>query len=151
MYGPGDSELANLIGQVRTGRLKFKVFPKTGFNFVHVEDAAEGILLVHGKGRIGEEYVLGGQITTMGEVVDKIAQLSGRKPPRMTMPAPFIKASIPLPPLVTRLMRLPPNLRELIKAAEGVTYWATDAKARRELGYAPRDLDTGLRQTLPAL
>lgn len=149
VYGPGDhSELANLIHQVRTGRLKFKVFPRTGFNFVHVEDAAEGILLVHDEGRVGEAYVLGGQLTTMGEVIDKIARLSGRKPPRFTMPAALIKASIPLAPLVTSLMRLPPNLRELIRAADGVTYWATDAKARRELGYAPRDLDTGLRQTL---
>jgi nucleoside-diphosphate-sugar epimerase len=31
-----------------------------------------------------------------------------------------------------------------------VTYWATDDKARRELGYAPRDLETGLKQTLAA-
>jgi nucleoside-diphosphate-sugar epimerase len=151
VYGPGDrSDLANLVDQVRTGRLKFKVFPRTGFNFVHVEDAADGILLVHDGGRIGEEYVLGGQLTTMGEVIDKIAELSGRRPPRFTMPAAFIKASIPLAPAVTRLMKLPPNLRELIRAADGVTYWATDAKARRELGYAPRDLDTGLRQTLAA-
>jgi hypothetical protein len=29
-----------------------------------------------------------------------------------------------------------------------VTYWAKDDKARRELGYAPRDLDTGLRETI---
>jgi hypothetical protein len=43
---------------------------------------------------------------------------------------------------------LPPNLREMIRAADGVTYWATDEKARRELGYAPRDLETGMRQTL---
>jgi dihydroflavonol-4-reductase len=152
IYGPGDtSELANLIAQVRTGRLKFLVFPETGFNFAHVEDVCEGLLLVHDKGRTGETYVLGGQITTMGEVTRKIAVLSGRKPPGLTMPTPLIKASIPLAPVVTRVMRLPPNLRELIKAADGVTYWATDAKARRELGYAPRDLDTGLRQTLSAL
>jgi dihydroflavonol-4-reductase len=151
VYGPGDpSELANLIDQVRTGRLKFKVLPETGFNFVHVDDAADGLLLVHDKGRLGESYVLGGQITTMGEVIDRIAELSGRKPPRFTMPAALIKASIPMGSLVTRAMRLPPNLRELIRAADGVTYWATDAKARRELGYAPRDLDTGLRQTLAA-
>jgi nucleoside-diphosphate-sugar epimerase len=151
VYGPGDpSELANLIDQVRTGRLKFKVFPETGFNFVHVDDAADGLLLVHDKGRLGESYVLGGQITTMGEVIDRIAELSGRKPPRFTMPAALIKASIPMGSLVTRAMRLPPNLRELIRAADSVTYWATDAKARRELGYAPRDLDTGLRQTLAA-
>jgi dihydroflavonol-4-reductase len=149
VYGPGDSsDLGNLIDQVSKGRLKFQVFPGTGFNFLHVEDAVEGLLLVHDKGRIGESYVLGGQITTMGELVRKIALLSGRKPPRFTMPAALIKASIPLAPMVTRLMRLPPNLRELIKSADGVTYWATDDKARRELGYSPRDLDTGLRQTL---
>jgi nucleoside-diphosphate-sugar epimerase len=28
-----------------------------------------------------------------------------------------------------------------------VTYWASDAKARRELGYAPRELRDGLRAT----
>jgi nucleoside-diphosphate-sugar epimerase len=32
-----------------------------------------------------------------------------------------------------------------------VTYWATDDKARRELGYVPRDFETGLRETLDAL
>jgi dihydroflavonol-4-reductase len=152
VYGPGDqSDLANLIDQVRTGRLKFMVFPETGFNFAHVDDIVEGFVLIHDKGRIGETYVLGGQLTTMGEMTRKIAELSGRKPPRFTMPAFLIKASIPLAPVVTRAMRLPPNLRELIRAADGVTYWATDAKARQELGYAPRDMDTGLRQTLGAL
>ena len=45
-------------------------------------------------------------------------------------------------------MGFPPNLRELIRSSDGVTYWATDEKARRELGYAPRDMETGLRQTL---
>jgi nucleoside-diphosphate-sugar epimerase len=149
VYGPGDtSELGNLIDQVRSGRLKFKVFPETGFNFAYVEDVADGILLVHDKGRVGEEYVLGGQITTMGEVIDTVAVLSGHRPPRFTMPAALVKASIPFASVVTRVMRLPPNLGELVRVADGVTYWATDAKARRELGYAPRDLDTGLRQAL---
>ena len=45
-------------------------------------------------------------------------------------------------------MGFPPNLRELIRTSDGVTYWAKDDKARRELGYAPRDMDTGLRETL---
>jgi hypothetical protein len=30
-----------------------------------------------------------------------------------------------------------------------VTYWFSDARARTELGYAPRDLDAGLRTLLP--
>jgi nucleoside-diphosphate-sugar epimerase len=46
-------------------------------------------------------------------------------------------------------MGFPPNLGELIKVSDGVTYWATDAKARRELGFKPRDLETGLKDTLP--
>jgi hypothetical protein len=41
-----------------------------------------------------------------------------------------------------------PNLRELITSGSGVTYWATDAKARKELRYTSRDLETGLRQML---
>ena len=40
-----------------------------------------------------------------------------------------------------------PNLAELIRSADGVTYWATEAKARRDLGYAPRNLEAGLRRT----
>jgi hypothetical protein len=56
-----------------------------------------------------------------------------------------------LEPVIARMRGTGPNLREVIRAAEGVTYWATDAKARRELGYAPRDLATGLAQTVAAL
>jgi dihydroflavonol-4-reductase len=152
VYGPGDhSDLANFIEQVRKGRLKVLAFPDTGFNFLHVEDAAQGILLVHDKGRIGEAYVLGGQLTTIREAIETVARLSGRKPPRITLPPVLAKMAIPIGPLVGRVMGTGPNLRELIRAADGVTYWATDAKARGELGYAPRDLETGLRQTLVAL
>jgi len=42
------------------------------------------------------------------------------------------------------VMNTGPNLRELIAASDGVTYWATDAKAREELGYAPRPVIEGL-------
>jgi nucleoside-diphosphate-sugar epimerase len=151
VYGPGDnSELGNLLEQVRTGRLKFLFFPETGFNLAHVDDIAHGIVLVHDAGRLGESYVLGGEITRMGDALRTAAVAAGRKPPRWTMPSPLIRASIPLAPLVTKAMRMPPNLRELVRTADGVTYWATDAKARSELGYAPRDLATGLRQTLEA-
>ena len=149
MYGPGDtSQIANFVDLIRRGRLKFLTFPETGLNFLHVEDCVDGILLVHDKGRTGESYVLGGEITTLGDAIRRVATILGRKPPKIVIPSAMVKMSIPLAPLVTRAMRLPPNLRELIKAADGVTYWGSDAKARRELGYTPRDLDTGLRQYL---
>ena len=149
VYGPDDpSEVGNMIDQTRTGKLKLRMFPDAGFNFAYVEDIAQGILLAHDKGRIGESYNLGGPQSTMGELVDKTAVLSGRKPPRVTMPPTLMKLAIPIGPVVGKLMGFPPNLGELIRTSDDVTFWMTDEKARRELGYQARDLDTGLKQTL---
>jgi dihydroflavonol-4-reductase len=149
VYGPGDpSDVGGLIDRIRRGRLPAKVFPQTGFNWVHVDDVVDGILLAHDLGRVGESYVLGGQRGTLGDMIDTVARASGRTPPRLTLPAWLVKTGIPFGPLVGRMTGTGPNLGESIRAAEGVTYWATDAKARRELGYSPRDLETGIRETL---
>ena len=151
VYGPGDhSEIGNMIDQARTGKLKMLMFPETGFNLVHVDDVAEGILLAHDKGATGQAYVLGGQIATMRDLVEKVSALSGRKPPKRELPVPMIKMAIPIGPLVGKMLGFPPNLRELVRTSDGVTYWASDTKARRDLGYAPRDLDTGLGETVAA-
>ncbi len=149
VYGPGDhSELGNMIDQMRTGKLRMLMFSELGFNLVHVEDVAEGIVLAHDRGEVGESYVLGGEISTMRKLVEKVADMSGRKAPKRELPAAMMKLAIPIGPLVGKMMGFPPNLGELIRTSDGVTFWATDEKARTQLGYAPRDLDTGLRQTL---
>jgi dihydroflavonol-4-reductase len=151
VYGPGDhSELGNFIDQTRSGKLKMLMFPELGFNLVHVDDVADGILLAYDKGKVGESYVLGGEISTMRKLIEKTAELSGRKAPTREMPAAAMKLAIPIGPIVGKLMGFPPNLAEMIKSADGVTFWATDQKARQQLGYTPRDLDTGLRETLAA-
>jgi len=151
IYGPGDpSALGNFVEQTRKGRMKALTFPETGFNFGHVEDIAQGLLLIHDKGDIGETYILGGELATVRELITTVAELAGKKPPRVTIPGPLIKLAIPIGPLVGRFFGTP-NLREAIKSVDGTTYWATEEKARRELGYAPRDLRTGIRQTLAEL
>jgi nucleoside-diphosphate-sugar epimerase len=151
VYGPGDhSELGNFIDQVRTGKLRAKVFPRMGFNLVYVDDVADGILLALDKGVVGESYVLGGQIARMDDLLSKTAELSGKKVPKATLPPALMKLSAPLGPVVGPIMGFPTNFGEAIKASDGVTYWARHDKAMRELGYSPRDLETGLRQTLDA-
>jgi nucleoside-diphosphate-sugar epimerase len=151
VYGPGDhSELGNFIDQTRTGKLRAKAFPQLGFNLVYIDDVAEGILLALDKGVVGESYVLGGQIARMDDLIAKTAELSGRKAPKATLPPALMKLSAPLGPVVGPIMGFPPNFGEAIKASDGVTYWAKHDKAMRELGYSPRDLETGLKQTLDA-
>jgi hypothetical protein len=75
--------------------------------------------------------------------------MSDRKPPRATMPVGLMKLSAPLGPVIGPRMGFPPNLREMIALSHNATYWAKDDKARRELGFEPRDLETGLKDTLP--
>ncbi len=151
VYGPDDhSELGNMIDQTVSGKLFALPFPELGLNFVFVEDVAQGILLAHDKGQVGESYVLGGQNGTMREFVDKVAEIAGRKPPKRDMPTPLIKTGIPFGPVVGKVLGFPPNLGELVKSSDGVTWWASHDKAQERLGYSPRDLDTGLRQTLAA-
>lgn len=145
IYGPGDtSDLGVLIDRVKKGWLKVSLMPSVGFNFVHVDDVVDGLLLIHGKGRSGESYNLGGEITTLGDLIGKVATLAGRRPPTRELPVGLMKkAALPWRYLAP-LMGFPPNLRELIRASDGVTYWASHDKARRELGYSPRTLDMGL-------
>jgi dihydroflavonol-4-reductase len=151
VYGPGDhSEIGNMIDQVRSGKLFALPFGETGFNLVYVDDVADGTILAYEKGEPGESYVLGGEVSTMRGLADKVAEIAGRKPPKRDLPTGVMKAIAPAGPLVGKLMGFPPNFRELITVSDGVTYWAKDDKARERLGYVPRDLDTGLRQTLAA-
>ncbi|HZS16166.1 MAG TPA: NAD-dependent epimerase/dehydratase family protein [Candidatus Dormibacteraeota bacterium] len=151
VYGPGDhSQLGNIVHQFVAGRLPAMAFPDLGINFVHRDDVVAGILLALEKGRPGEAYVLGGEIATAQQLVETLARITGRRPPRLTMPAVLLKMSAPLGPLLAPRLGFPPNLRELISASDGVTYWARHDKAMRELGYAPRGLEQGLRDTLQA-
>lgn len=151
VYGPGDSsDLGQLIKRVRTGRLPGRMYPETGFNWVHVDDVVEGILLAHDRGRVGEEYILGGQLGTIGDMIDAVAGAAGRRAPRWRWPSPLVKMGIPFGRLIGPMLGLGPNLRELIRSGEGVTYWARHDKAVRELGYRPRDLATGIGETVRA-
>ncbi len=94
--------------------------------------------------------MISGPATTVREAIGIVAEVSGRKAPKRALPVGLMKAMIPIGPLVGKLMGQPPNLRELISSADGVTFWASYEKAGKELGYEPRGLELGLRQTLEA-
>lgn len=142
VYGPNDhSSLGGQLQSAAEGKLAAVSFGELGMNMAHVEDIATGIELVGTRGRPGEAYVLGGELTTMAELVRRVAAVAGQRPPRLATPTWLLRAAAPLAGLAGR------NVRELVSSGAGVTYWATDAKARRELGYAPRDLEDGLTAT----
>ena len=151
VYGPGDtSSIAVMLNEFLKGRMIAIPFPDLGICLTHVEDIAAGILLGLDKGRPGEAYVISGPATTVREAIGVVAEVTGKKAPKRALPTGLMKALTPVGPLVGKLMGQPPNLRELISSADGVTFWAGYDKAHAELGYEPRGLQEGLRAMLEA-
>lgn len=149
VYGPDDhSALGKQMNDFLAGRMPLLAFPDLGMNMVHVEDVAAGVLLALDAGKPGEAYVLGGQITTMRELIETLAKVAGKRAPKRAIPTGLMKAMTPIGPLVGKVMGQRPNLRELISSADGVTFWAKHDKAVAELDYAPRNLEQGLRDML---
>jgi nucleoside-diphosphate-sugar epimerase len=136
VYGPNDHSAvgANLLALAR-GNLRYRAFEGLGLNLVHVDDLADGILRALDRGRAGECYVLGGEIATLGDAYRAVAKATGRRLPALVVPSTLVRIA----------GRLIPSMREVVTSADGVTFWATDAKARTELGTKPRDLSTGMR------
>lgn len=135
IYGPGDhSGIGALLRRAAAGKLPVLTFGDLGLDFVHVADAAGGIVKLIDAGRPGQAYVLGGEIARLRDAVRIMAALAGKPPPRFEVPGAILRFAA----------RLRPDVAEVVKSADGVTFWATDAKARAELGYAPRSLRDGL-------
>lgn len=152
VYGPGDrSELGNQIARAARGELPFVALGGLGVMAAYVEDVVAGLLLVAQRGRIAQTYILAGDKTTMRGLIDAAARAGGVRPPRFELPGWVVAASAPFGPLLHHLAGMPPNLLEVYRAAAGVTYWASDGKARRELGYTTRPLEQGMAQTVAAL
>lgn len=143
VYGPADhSEVGEQLRAARDGRLRYRALGEVGFGLVHVDDLAAGIVEALERGRIGESYVLSGPRSTLDEAVALAARLGGRQPPRIAIPTRLLRLLAPVGGLIGRA-----NLGEIVSASAGVTYWASSAKAHAELGFEPRSIEQGLRDT----
>lgn len=141
IYGPGDhTEIGGMLERGVRGKVVVLPFGGVGLNWVFVDDLVEGILLAHDRGRVGESYVLGGEIGTLRHAVEKSFAAGGHRARIVPVPTWVVRLATPLGPLLGL------SIADLVSASNGVTYWGRDDKARSELGYAPRDLESGLRK-----
>lgn len=146
VYGPGDNTaVGEQLRLANEGRLRYRAADDVGLGFVHVEDLAAGIVAALDRGVVGQSYVLSGPVTRLRDAVDIAARIGGKTKPRLRIPSGLLRAMAPIGPLIGQ-----PNLREVVSASAGVTYWASADKAKRDLGFAPRDIEQGLRDTFDA-
>ncbi|HWX78940.1 MAG TPA: hopanoid-associated sugar epimerase [Steroidobacteraceae bacterium] len=134
--GPGDvkpTPTGQLVLDAAAGRMP--AYVDTGLNIVHVDDVAAGHLLAYERGAAGERYILGGQDMTLREILQVIADLAGRKPPRVRLPYGMV---LPLAYLAEGFARVSGRSGRI--TLEGVRMsrkrmFFSSAKAVRELGY----------------
>ncbi|MFB3131188.1 MAG: NAD-dependent epimerase/dehydratase family protein [Rhodothermales bacterium] len=152
VYGPGDtSMIAETFTQYLKGRLP--MLPKeTAFCWAHVDDVAHGHIQAMDKGRPGESYIIAGPCATLEDVFEIAAKITGKKAPSIRVGAPVLRAMAKLMGAVEKIATLPPSYtEENMRVMAGSTYLGDNAKAKRDLGYAPRPLEEGLRETLTHL
>jgi len=143
VYGPGDhSAFGQQLTAAHDGKLPYRALDDVGVGLVHVDDLAAGMVAALDRGAIGRSYILSGPRTTLGDAVKLAARLGGHRAPRLRVPTPLLRLMAPVGGLIGQ-----PNLRELISASSGVTYWASPARAEAELGWRSRAIEEGLRDT----
>jgi dihydroflavonol-4-reductase len=134
--GPGDvkpTPTGQLVLDAAAGRMP--AYVDTGLNIVHVDDVAAGHLLAYERGKPGERYILGGQDMSLREILEMIARLEGRKPPRVRLPYGLV---LPIAYVAEGFARLTGRSGRI--TLEGVRMsrkkmFFSSAKAARELGY----------------
>jgi dihydroflavonol-4-reductase len=129
-----------IVANYLRGRLPAVVDSYT--NVVDVEDVARGHLLAAEKGRPGQRYILGGENLRWSEVIQRVAKISGIEHPLIV-----------LPPEIAIAAGIMKRLGGPFGTLEGIRLMApqwrySSAKARRELGYAPRSANETLQRTV---
>ena len=147
--GPRDikpTPTGRVIVEAATGRMP--AFVDTGLNLVHVDDVAHGHLLALDKGKIGENYILGGTDVALKDMLGDIAFLSGRRAPTIKLPR------APLYPLAwgaeafARVTGKEPFLTVDALNMSRYRMFFSSEKAKRDLGYAARHYKEGLNDAL---
>ena len=117
-----------------------------GRNFVHVRDAAIGVVNAIDMGRIGESYILGNANLSYREIFEIMAKESGVDPPRILIPK-YISASFGLiMSALSAVFRFTPQLtyRMALMSADGNYY--TAKKAVDELKMPQTPIEIGVRE-----
>jgi len=148
--GPRDikpTPTGRMVVEAAAGRMP--AYVDTGLNIVHVDDVADGHLLAYEKGRIGERYVLGGENLELGDILTRIAEICGRKPPGVRIPHDLIMPIAHMAELWTRLT----GGSEPFVTVDGVRMakkkmFFSSAKAENELGYSARPAGEALRDAV---
>jgi dihydroflavonol-4-reductase len=147
--GPRDvrpTPTGRIIVEAASGRMPG--FVDTGLNLAHVDDVAAGHIAALERGRIGERYILGGDNVFLADMLADIANIVGRRPPKLKLPRTMLYPLAYGAELLASVRGVAPfiTMDGLRMAAHHMFF--DDSKARRELGYVSRPYREGLADAI---
>lgn len=149
-FGPGDvapTPTGGIILKMIEGGARFS-FPG-GFNLVDVRDVAAGHILAAEKGRKGEMYILGNENVTGEEFSKMCAEILGKSDRVIPLPGLLVEGGAQLAQFIadnithSKPYVIPKELKYTSQYA-----FMDCSKARKELGYSPRDVRISLRDSI---
>jgi len=151
IYGPGDRRLLKLFRGVARRRFVTLGPGAIFYHLTYVEDLAEGFRLCgEVPAAAGRTYILAGsEVTTLNELVRRIAAAAGVRPPTLHLPVwPVWLAGAACEAVCMPFGIEPPLYRRRVDFFTKSRAFDI-SRARAELGFAPKvGLDEGIRRTL---
>jgi dihydroflavonol-4-reductase len=148
LLGPGDDRLSSTKVVLDFMARKITAMPNGGLNFVDVRDTAKAFIAAMQKGRHGERYLLGAVNWTFVKFFDRLERLTKVTAPRLALPSKFAVAGAQVIDSLFRQWNLTSPVEvDTVQMAEYFWYFNHN-KARRELGFTPRDPGDTLNDTV---
>jgi dihydroflavonol-4-reductase len=151
--GPHDHNLTPPTAMIRhfLGK-RFQFYLDFVVNLVDVRDVAAGLVLAMERGKVGHRYILGGESISLKKLLQYVAEISGRDSLRVPVPGRLAEVTAAIMEFMAdHVTRAPPSATpEAVRIALRSTALSTE-RAQRELGYAPRPIESALRETIAYL
>lgn len=146
--GPGDrapTPTGRMVRDALTGRMPATV-RGGGLNLVPVEDVARGHVLALERGRPGERYLLAGEDWDLDRIFAFLATLGGHAAPRVQLPHRLVVALARLDDARCRVTGGVPRIPLHGARMSGQRWFASSARAGRELDWYPGPVEAALRR-----
>ena len=148
--GPHDRNLTPPTAMLRHflgGRFQFYV--DFAVNLVDVRDAAAGLILAMERGKVGHRYILGGESLPLRKILQLVAAIGGRRRVLIPVPGRIAETAAAILELIADHVthKAPSGTAEGVRIASRARALSIE-KAQRELGYAPRPVESALRETV---
>lgn len=144
MVGPWDWKPSSGEMMLAVANQPVPFAPAGGCSVVDVRDVVDGILSAIQHGRAGDRYILGGDNMSYLDLWTKMAELSGRKPPRRALPDWLARAAGVVGDIGAKFLRNEPQINSAATAMGQLGHYYDSGKAKKELGYRIGSIDDAL-------